>query len=130
MSTNALICITHDEGSFWIYKHHDGYPAGIKACLERALERAWPLPRFESDEFAAAFVAANKTGSGDIRLVPSLKRHEMWFDFIYRVQASGASMSVAIGHCTGMDDLDRITYDITWEGDWSRMHEAYEEDAA
>jgi hypothetical protein len=43
-----------------IYKHSDGYPEGAVCWITRALEFAWPLPRFEADEFAAAFVAANK----------------------------------------------------------------------
>jgi hypothetical protein len=43
-----------------IYKHSDGYPEGAVCWITKALDFAWPLPRFEADEFAAAFVAANK----------------------------------------------------------------------
>lgn len=47
-----------------VYKHSDGYPTpveeGAYAHIERAKKYAWPLPRFEADEFAAAFVTANK----------------------------------------------------------------------
>jgi hypothetical protein len=43
-----------------IYKHSDGYPEGAVCWITKALEFAWPLPRFEADEFAAAFIAANK----------------------------------------------------------------------
>ncbi len=43
-----------------VYKHSDGYPDGAVCWITKALEHAWPLPRFEADEFAAAFVAANK----------------------------------------------------------------------
>jgi hypothetical protein len=42
-----------------VYKHSDGYPDGAVCWITKALEHAWPLPRFEADEFAAAFVAAN-----------------------------------------------------------------------
>jgi hypothetical protein len=43
-----------------VYKHSDGYPEGAVCWITRALDHAWRLPRFEADEFAAAFVAANK----------------------------------------------------------------------
>ena len=42
-----------------VYEHSDGYPDGAVCWITKALEYAWPLPRFEVDEFAAAFVAAN-----------------------------------------------------------------------
>jgi hypothetical protein len=47
-------------GVVTVYKHHDGYPAGAAKAIGAALDFAWQLPRFEADEFAAAFVAANK----------------------------------------------------------------------
>ena len=40
-----------------VYSHYDCYPEGAAEQLRRALEKAWPLPRFEADEFAAAFVS-------------------------------------------------------------------------
>ena len=43
-----------------VYEHSDGYPDGAVCWITKTLEHAWPLPRFEADEFAAAFVAANK----------------------------------------------------------------------
>jgi hypothetical protein len=43
-----------------VYKHGDGYPEGAVCWITKALKFAWALPRFEADEFAAAFVAANK----------------------------------------------------------------------
>lgn len=43
-----------------VYKHSDGYPEGAVCWITKALDFAWPLPRFEADEFAAAFIAANK----------------------------------------------------------------------
>jgi hypothetical protein len=48
-----------------VYKHHDGYPEGAVCWITKALDYAWRLPRFEADEFAAAFVAANKPSAGD-----------------------------------------------------------------
>ena len=43
-----------------VYKRSDGYPEGAVCWISKALDFAWPLPRFEADEFAAAFIAANK----------------------------------------------------------------------
>ena len=66
MSTRACYRFISDEGpTGWpgpitVYKHSDGYPSGAAEWIEAAKEYAWPLPRFEHDEFAAAFVAANK----------------------------------------------------------------------
>jgi hypothetical protein len=51
---------TNDPEVVTVYKHSDGYPDGAVCWITKALEHAWPLPRFEADELAAAFVAANK----------------------------------------------------------------------
>lgn len=89
MSTRAcytfLDTFTRGETrSFHVYKHYDGYPyaqshtgeeAGGLVWIREALSYAWKLPRFEADEFAASFVAANKTprkeewDGGDFRLI-------------------------------------------------------------
>jgi hypothetical protein len=49
---------------FHIYRHMDNYPTGARQAIARALPFAWALPRFEADEFAAAFVAGNKPRPG------------------------------------------------------------------
>ena len=139
MSTNALIHIVEEsntidvpETTYTIYKHWDGYPSGVQSMIEDALKIAWPLPRFEADEFAASFVAANKTGSGDVRLVnPDDK---IWFDFVYVIRHMEGSdkLNVTVGHSTGYDELDRIKFEMTWVGYHTRVAEAYakQEDAA
>jgi len=73
MSTRALYTFIDPETkeTFHVYKHHDGYPEGAKRWIKAALAYAWTLPRFEADEFAAAFVAANKSGGGGVRLQQS-----------------------------------------------------------
>jgi hypothetical protein len=94
MSTRALYTFGPDEtgNAFNVYKHHDGYPSGAAAALKSAFSRAWELPRFEADEFAAAFVAANKYDNGGVRLMPSgdpLKvAHKKCADIEYRYQFS------------------------------------------
>jgi hypothetical protein len=52
-------------GVVTVYKHQDGYPSGAAKAIEAALPYAWPLPRFEADEFAAAFVRGNKKSADD-----------------------------------------------------------------
>lgn len=72
MSTRSVITFyDHASGPrnlFHIYKHSDGYPYGkhgIVQAIKNAEDYAWPLPRFEAGEYAAAFVAANKEGLPD-----------------------------------------------------------------
>lgn len=60
MSTRAVYSFKDSDGTYHVYKHHDGYPTGAAQWLARAQTLAWQLPRYEADEFAAAFVAANK----------------------------------------------------------------------
>lgn len=87
MSTRAMYTFRSADGSeeFHVYKHQDGYPTGAAEALVAALEYAWPLPRYEADEFAAAFVAANKSHSGGVRLMPSGKFEDVApYDLEYR----------------------------------------------
>ena len=141
MSTNALIYVVEQsdvidgpDKTYAIYKHWDGHPQGVQPMIERALELAWTLPRFEADEFAASFVAANKTGSGDVRLVNPDDARNTHFDFVYVIRHMEGSdkLNVTVGHCTGMDELYNITMEMTWVGYHTRVAEAYasKEDAA
>src|ERR1700722_19005838 len=68
MSTRAVYTFIDAFDKFHVYKHCDGYPSGAAQAIANALPHAWTLPRFEPDEFAAAFIAGNKAGSGDVRL--------------------------------------------------------------
>jgi hypothetical protein len=67
MSTRACYRFIRPKNDMWngakvvtVYTHSDGYPEGACRWIEAALEYSWVLPRFEADDFAAAFVAANK----------------------------------------------------------------------
>lgn len=75
MSTRATYEFKDQHDSFTIYKHCDGYPEGGLQWIAKALPHAWPLPRFEADEFAAAFVAANKADGGDVRITTGRQAH-------------------------------------------------------
>jgi hypothetical protein len=61
MSTRGFYTFKDRNGTFNVYRHSDNYPTGAAEALRNALWFAFPLPRFEADEFAAAFVAANKS---------------------------------------------------------------------
>ncbi len=94
MSTHAIVQFKDEEGIVSVFKHSDGNPRWIGQHLKEALEYAWELPRFEANEFAAAFVTAcklahkkiidentewclqqghtpnHRTAGGEIRIVP------------------------------------------------------------
>lgn len=78
MSTRAFYTFIGgpNEPKLHVYIHGDGYPTGALDFFKKALPYSWPLPRFEHDEFAAAFVAAAKVVNGKpmpggVRLFPS-----------------------------------------------------------
>jgi hypothetical protein len=77
MSTRACYRFIDPETAevVTVYKHADGYPEGAVCWITRALDFAWAPPRFEADEFAAAFIAANKK-SAKIRRWEHLERAE------------------------------------------------------
>jgi hypothetical protein len=86
MSTRCVVTVFEDDESYAIYRHSDGYPDGehgVIAMLERVLPFAWPLPRFEAADFAAAIVVAWKGGGGDIYLTPRADNHG---DLAYRYE--------------------------------------------
>lgn len=78
MSTRAVYTFKDEYDTIHVYKHHDGYPEGGLSWIANARNYAWPFPRFEASDFAAAFVAANKprfdpkdkypTSGGGVRL--------------------------------------------------------------
>lgn len=75
MSTRATYEFRDAYESHTVYRHHDGYPEGAKQWIEAALPHAWPLPRFEADEFGAAFVAGCKDSAGGVRLTAGRDAH-------------------------------------------------------
>lgn len=74
MSTRATYTFKGQEDwedDHTVYVHCDGYPSEALKKIQAAIPLAWELPRYESDEFAASFVAANKNNQGNIRLMKS-----------------------------------------------------------
>lgn len=75
MGTRAVYTFIDEHDRHSVYQHWDGYPRWACRFIANALPLAWPLPRFEADEFAAAFVAANKQQPGNIRLTSGPDPH-------------------------------------------------------
>ena len=92
MSTRAMYTFTDAGGDVHVYNHHDGYPyckfpqgeGGGLVWINSAIKYAWELPRFEADDFAAAFVSANKQPrQGGVRLVNKMHPWEFAGDCEY-----------------------------------------------
>lgn len=95
MSNRACYIFRDQDNTFTVFKHYDGHPEGAAEALSRAPTKAWPLPRYEADDFAAAFVAANKSGGGDIRLSLGAEHHGD-IEYVYEVmQAENGQLIVS-----------------------------------
>jgi hypothetical protein len=78
MSTRSTVTVYEDGQGYSVYRHGDGYPDtehGVLEGLRAALANAWPWPRFEADDYAAAIVATWRTGAGGIRLTSGRDAH-------------------------------------------------------
>lgn len=97
MSTRGLYTfIDSDNSQYTIFKHWDNYPTGAHAFIQNALKLAWDLPRFEADEFGAAFIAANKKGGGDLRLLneASTNADVLGIEYHYLISCEGDALKV------------------------------------
>ena len=96
MGTRAAYLFDDGDSQHAVYKHWDGNPSDSAKFLAKAAGWAWDLPRFEADEFAAAFVAANKgAAGGNVRLLTANTRS--WpsdLAFRYRVTVHGKELRV------------------------------------
>jgi hypothetical protein len=120
MSTRAVVTVADDDESFHLYTHHDGYPSYTARRLLRALDFAWPLPRFQSSEFAAAFAAASKSPrqaysgglvdqGGSIYLTSSWERHgDLAFRYVVTQQGTGLRVEAFRRDHTGPDPYHPI----------------------
>lgn len=132
MSTRAIYVFSNNfddptEPMYAVYKHHDGYPEGAREFIKNAFPLAWELPRFEADEFAAAFVAANKNSPGGVRLYANAERvrdiivnqqdayYVYWIDFpptTSRSKRERKYLRVRYQHMSG----DMINLSVSWSG--------------
>lgn len=103
MSTRAVYTFTDENGSFHVYKHHDGYPSGAVEWIENAKSKAWEGTRFEACEFGAAFVAANKKGGGGVYLTHTYEDHGD-LEYRYEITTNGKDLIVNAYEVTGFDE--------------------------
>lgn len=96
MGTPAEIVVRDSRNTFAIYTHWDGAPHGEHGILNRlrgAFALAWPLPRFEANDFSAAIVASLKKRPGGTYLaVPG----QMDANYVYNVRHVGTEMGVRV----------------------------------
>lgn len=104
MSTRACYVFKDDnEVEYTVYVHSDGYITGAAEKFADTVKSdlIWDLPRFEMDEFAAGFVAANKQSSGSVRLC--------------RARADFAD----IEYCYTLTESDGVPYVLVeWVNNW------------
>ena len=96
MGTRAVYSFYDERNDvFHVYKHHDNYPEGAAEFLTNALDYAWRLPRYEHDEFATAFIAANKhMHGGGVRLTHK-PENNVDIEYVYEIlQAKNGQMII------------------------------------
>lgn len=122
MSTHAVVTFESNDGTdkYHVYTHHDGYAHGTADKLADALNFAWPLPRYEPADFAAAFVAGSKPLKGGSVYLTTGKDAHGAIDYWYRVtQATNGQLIVEAyqvvwskltGHSYGSQSYVRFFY--------------------
>lgn len=110
MSTRGLYTFTDNDSSYTVFKHWDNYPSGAYDFIQNALSLAWDLPRFEADEFAASFIAANKKAGGDLRLLnaDSTNGDALGIEYHYFIRAIGDSLEVTTRDIWNDKNLDVV----------------------
>lgn len=86
MGTRAVITFIDQEipAKFAVYQHWDGDPETIISNL-LSVKNCWRWPRWEADEFAAAYILTHKEGPGNIRLSTGARDHG---DLSYRYEVT------------------------------------------
>lgn len=110
MSTRAVYTFQDTMSEYHVYKHHDGYPSGAAEFIQNALAHAWELPRFEADEFGAAFISANKDSAGGVRLTHGYDKHGD-LEYRYEISAPAGALVVTAFSATDGPGPD---YKISW----------------
>lgn len=96
MATRAVYSFRDGHNTFHVYKHWDGYPESALEFIDKATMYAWPLPRFEASDFAAAFIAANKKPhGGDVYITDHWENHSD-LEYRYMVRMIEGHLSVDI----------------------------------
>ncbi len=105
MSTRSVVTFKQKGNpTFHVYKHCDGYPDTMLPLITASLAKAWPLPRYENDEFATAFIATAKDSCGDVRLTTSYKAHG---DLDYRYEIDQTNDKRVIVKCYAVNGYSK-----------------------
>ena len=106
MSTRSVVTVIDKYHAFHIYRHCDGYPghgSGVIPTLAEALPFAWPLPRFEAMDFAAALVRAWKQeGGGNIYFTAGPDLHGD-LEYRYEIRCEDRTLHVKVFAVSGPD---------------------------
>lgn len=123
MSTRATFTFQDENSTHHVYKHCDGYPSGAAKFIRAALQHSWKLPRFEADEFACAFIAANKSSQeqmladydcsnpdhwypgGEIRLVPGDWDSIGGIEYHYIISCKDGKLHIVAQTVRGFDEI-------------------------
>ena len=92
MTTRAVITFKDEMGKFSVYVHQDGDPKEILASI-KAVEKCWEWPRWEANDFAAAYVATHKNRGGGIRLSRGAAYHDD-LEYTYTVTQEAGALKV------------------------------------
>lgn len=87
MGTQAVYTFFDEKFEYHIYGNFDGYPTGAYDKLIKMIPFAWPLPRFEANDIAAAFIAGNKQSGGNIFLTKHWNEHG-YLNYRYEITKS------------------------------------------
>ncbi len=117
MSTSCNIIVVDEEVAITLFKQSDGYPdgeSGIIAGIRRAMKYAWPLPRFEADDFAAALVREMKElGGGGIYIEDVTASQDAYplfvSDYTYTIRRSDDRNSLFIIVEDRQNKIDEIS---------------------
>lgn len=105
MPTRATLTIADKTERYHIYRHHDGYPDGehgVIRSITSAQSLAWPVPRFEAGDFAAALVAIMKQTAGSIYLTQNADDHDDR-NFHYQITSGVSGLYVAVQYTEWLD---------------------------
>jgi hypothetical protein len=107
MGTRTCITFTDSDSSHSVYQHYDGYPSNVADNLHHTIRNAWPLPRFEADEFAAAYVATCKEQAGNVRLSKGPRSHGD-LSYRYTVRCEAGAILVDVVNVSSKKTLKRL----------------------
>ena len=139
MGTRAIYQFRDGDDECFVYKHYDNYPQGAVHFIEEAKGFAWKLPRFEADEFASAFVAANKSkNGGGVRLISHHFKNEgeildanSWCEYHYIIHFDKSLKTLWVEIQEAIYQKDgSIKWETIWEGTHADMMEKYGRGAA